>query len=275
MNTKLDIGFIVILMSFFLIFLYFYYYYLKPKYTTIRIVKQPEPEPESVTKLHGTSFGPIGPLVLILFLIIILPIQLYKLFLRIFQGQKKTPEEKSPPKEKSPPNEKYTQEAKAKFPRKGVIDIPTKLYEGDSKMIVIRIDSLNELMEQDLYFIKNNEELARIKINHTHLKVEIIAAGFNVAGELIQKCDINENPMIFQWNISPRDSGNHEIGLLFQVEDALGNNTKLGRITQPIKVVKYDHLTKQQLQFYLIIIGIFPVIMTIVELLKKFGLINF
>lgn len=166
-----------------------------------------------------------------------------------------------------------------------LLRIPTRLYEGDSSMVVVRLAGWSDfapyrearpLFLLDEYGDKQPLGMEIEQGFHPKcLGVELLAAGFAVEGERQQIQKVLAAPIIYEWNISPPKSGNFEIGLVFRVVDASGRTRKLGMTTHVVTVVKIDHLTSRQLWFLAAVSGALTGMLGILATLSQLGVVSF
>jgi hypothetical protein len=170
-------------------------------------------------------------------------------------------------------------------PEVNSLTIPTKIYEGDSNIVLLRLATHDALvpngMPKAMFFIDKQgvKQPCKIEIPSgfipKSIEIELLAVGFDVEGERRQKHEIFYAPMIYQWNISPTRSGNLEIGLVFRAEDASGRIGELGVITHKINVVKILGLTGQQIGTLTNIFGAVGGVLGVVVTLNQLGILNF
>ena len=164
--------------------------------------------------------------------------------------------------------------------------MPTRLYEGDSSLIVLRLGWRAAVADASaeaplsLCVIHENGRIEPLGMEvepgfkPKHISAELLAVGFAIDGADIQKHEIQAMQMIYQWNISAPKSGSYELGLVFRAEDESGGVRELGVITNKITVVKIAGLTSRHLWVLTSISGIFTGVLGVLEVLKRLGIVS-
>lgn len=173
---------------------------------------------------------------------------------------------------------------KARKAPSNVLNMPSRLYEGDSKMLVVKLAGWSDLVQNDearallLVDDEGNRLPSGLEIRPNcrpkHLEVELLAAGFEVEGEKRQRCQVSATPMCYQWNICPSASGIYEIGLVFRIEDSSNQTHELGLITHELRVPKIDHLTGRQLWILTGTVGALTGLLGVLEILGRLGIVR-
>lgn len=156
--------------------------------------------------------------------------------------------------------------------------MPSKMYEGDSNMIMLQI--IPTTIATIGVVPKSYVEVAPLSFSTSkpvpQLEVELLAAGFNIEGNKKQNKPLyRDRPTDYHWNINPLASGNFEIGFVFRAEVASGQMEEVAWFTHRITVMKYDDLTKSQVQFMAAASGVIAFILGIAEFLNKIGVLAF
>ncbi len=164
------------------------------------------------------------------------------------------------------------------------LTIPTKMYEGDSNIILLHLAEHDALVSNGtpkaMFFVDKQgiRQPSGIEIpsgfSPKSIEIELLAVGFDVEGEKRQKHELF-GAMIYQWNISPTRSKDLEIGLVFRAEDAFGRIEPLGVITHKINVVKILGLTGRQIGTLTNVFGAFGGVLGIIVTLNQLGILNF
>ncbi len=169
-----------------------------------------------------------------------------------------------------------------KEPMMNSLEIPTKMYEGDSDIVVLRLAEwiafASNGKAKTLFFIDAHSKRQPLKgieipsaFSPKFIEVELLAPGFGVEGEKRQKNDIFIAPMTYQWGICPLRPGNYEIGLVFRFEDTSGRVGELGVITHKMNVVKIFGLSGRQIGGLTGVSQIITWILAIILALNKLG----
>lgn len=109
-----------------------------------------------------------------------------------------------------------------------------------------------------------------------YLEVELLAAGFNIEGNKKQNKPLyRDRPTDYHWNINPLASGNFEIGFVFRAEVTSGQMEEVAWFTHRITVMKYDDLTKGQVQFLAAVSGAIAFVLGIAEFFNRIGVLAF
>jgi hypothetical protein len=163
--------------------------------------------------------------------------------------------------------------------------IPIKAFEGDSKNILIDLkQSISTLlsMEDNIIpfgdIILNTKDglLISVNVNNDNnlvdeLEFELIAAGFIVEGDKKQKQSTTLMNLHYEWNCYFPNTGNHSFIIVIRVLRN-GVASDIGRISQIIKVVKVDGLTKGQVSLLSSIAGLISGISALLEIFHRFGI---
>jgi hypothetical protein len=161
------------------------------------------------------------------------------------------------------------------------LEIPTKMYEGDSDIIVLRLAEWGVFTSngkaKTLFFIDAYSKRQPLGMEipsvffPKFLEVELLAPGFDVEGEKRQKNEIFMEPMTYQWGICPSRPGNYEIGLVFRFEETSGRVGELGVITHKMNVVKIFGLNGRQIGGLVSVSQIVTWILAIILALNTLG----
>nr|MSP14923.1 hypothetical protein [Chloroflexota bacterium] len=163
-------------------------------------------------------------------------------------------------------------------PGQNLLRFPTRMYEGDSNLLILR---LGYQPGQPLLLVdeQGNRQPLNIKIEPDFqpkfLEIELLAAGFQVEGDKRQKRELISNTLTYQWNISSPKSGNYEIGLVYRAEDGAGRERELGVTAHKVSVAKFAGLTGHQVALLSGIFGAITALLSLMEILKKLGIINY
>ena len=170
------------------------------------------------------------------------------------------------------------------FPKySGITKIPKKVYEGDSKNIVIELQLISWANEKDeilqIMKVKDGLNLTFSAFDDIeYLEFELIAAGFVIKGEAKQRQPVTSDFLRYYWNCYFPNSGNHTFALVFRpISSAAAPNSDLFAkwdariIEQTINVVKLDHLTQREVWFLASIAALISGSLTIAEILHRLG----
>lgn len=161
----------------------------------------------------------------------------------------------------------------------GLANIPLKVYQGDSYNITLNLHpSIRAAINSEGKIRANRQGDDKLNITLSvsgtakqHLEVEMVAAGFTVAGELKQKQSLLSDTLNYQWNCFFEKSGTHSFALVFRVVENPDFISHVGRIEQTIKVAQVDHLTQRQVWVLATIAGVLSGVLTLAEILKNLG----
>lgn len=161
----------------------------------------------------------------------------------------------------------------------GLANIPLKVYQGDSYNITLNLrPSVRAATNSEgkIRATRQDDDKLNITLSVSgtakqHLEVEMIAAGFTVAGELKQKQSLISDTLNYQWNCFFEKSGTHSFAFVFRVIENPDFISHVGRIEQTIKVAQVDHLTQRQVWVLATIAGVLSGVLTLAEILKNLG----
>jgi hypothetical protein len=161
----------------------------------------------------------------------------------------------------------------------GLANIPLKVYQGDSYNIILNLHLGIRTPTSGVEKVNVNRQGDKINLTVTasgttkqYLEVEMMAAGFIVAGELKQKQPLFSNSLQYQWNCFFEKSGTHSFALVFRVVENPDFVSHVGRVEQTIKVAQIDHLTQRQVLVLATSAGILSGVLTLAEILKNLGI---
>jgi len=169
------------------------------------------------------------------------------------------------------------------FPRKfsGVAKFPKKVYEGDSVNISVElIQKLASLKEDNLesFNTKKTQDGLSISLKITtessdaeFLELELVAAGFTISGERIQRQSLTTNNLNYRWNCLFKNSGVHSYAIRFKTISP-SKTKEVGVIENKLRVVKLDHLTQRQVWILATFSGFISGGLAIAEILRNLGL---
>lgn len=183
--------------------------------------------------------------------------------------------------------------------------LPTQVYEGESELIVLH-PRLNATEDNDSLLIVNLattagdeknikslqnsrtelENYAVLKLAHKkmnirqnkkgarYLAIKLIASGFDVAGELRQRQELENTNMIYTWGLTAKSSGNHKLALALYIENGTGEElAQIGTIFHQIKVVSIMNLTQRQVRVVAGVVGFITTILAILQTLHQLKII--
>jgi hypothetical protein len=156
--------------------------------------------------------------------------------------------------------------------------IPTQVYVNDSRNFEItlfnsgRHHSLNRTKvlvdegDAPRFVLKIPEYGSR-----AFLEFELLASGFEVSGEVKQRCNIENNLLNYQWSCYFPNSGSqaYEI-VVWMVKD--DDKVFLKRIDRAVNVVRVDHLTQRQVWIWATMAGVISGIFSFIALLRQLGI---
>lgn len=159
----------------------------------------------------------------------------------------------------------------------GQVKFPKRVYEGDSKNILIELQSSYEPVESKKKVVKSQESKEGLSLSlqvpwwndsEEYLELELIAAGIKIEGDKNQRQSLNAKTLHYQWNCYFQNSGDHVFLIAIRVINLQGT-TEIGLIENSIKVVKLDHLTQRQVWAWTTVAGCVSGILTVVEILHQ------
>jgi len=157
--------------------------------------------------------------------------------------------------------------------------LPTKVYEGDSKNIIVLLRPSSWVLDKDEKPLEIQDTRGGKSITlhirrsfdvEEHLEVELLAAGFIVEGEKKQRQRLTSESLHYQWNCYFPHSGNHALALVVRVISP-PSELEVGTIEHTIKVAKLDHLTQRQVWTLATLAGVLSGGLAMAEVLHRLG----
>lgn len=150
----------------------------------------------------------------------------------------------------------------------GPVTLPKQVYEGDSQNISVVLlpeFRMEAAQEEKSFRIEDTTSGKSIILQispdnalEQFLEIELQAAALEVAGEEKQRRPVtleNLDELSYQWNCYFKNSGNHNIALLFRLVCS-SDIIPLGEIEHAISVIRVFNLTKRQLLTIEFVMGI-------------------
>ncbi|MFN8398761.1 MAG: hypothetical protein U0X74_02005 [Anaerolineales bacterium] len=154
-----------------------------------------------------------------------------------------------------------------------VVDIETRLETKKVDSILNKSDYQTNLLNYALLELTRKKMRKSSTKEHKYLVLELLASGFQIAGNVKQKQELSIPNLTYQWNISTENSGIHEIAIGLSLEDELGKQgTTIGTLTHKIKVVSVGPMTHRQVNIFLTLSGVITTILAILQALRTLGI---
>jgi hypothetical protein len=161
----------------------------------------------------------------------------------------------------------------------GEVDLPKKVYEGDSQRLSIILHNLDKttLMYNESLTIQEHRDRKLITVQtfsdinvEQFLEVELYAPWMTVDGDKRQRQPLKSQKLSYRWNCYFPNSGDHSLDLVLrQVDDS--NTIELGVVQHAVKVVKFDHMTQRQVWILASLAGIVSGVFAILAALNQLG----
>jgi len=180
-----------------------------------------------------------------------------------------------------------------------ISQLPKQMYEGESELIILH-PSLQTSEGDDSIFVVDLvtrpdgrvmkklmgsrmelENYALLKLtrqqlgksppkNHVkYLAIELIAPGFEIAGEKTQRQDLGSS-LTYTWGITAKSSGNHKIALVLRAESETGGEiAQIGTIIHEIRVASIAGLTYRQVRMLKAVLAAITTTLGILIALQK------
>ncbi len=167
----------------------------------------------------------------------------------------------------------------------GKVNIPTRIYEGDSLDISIHLKAIHKYVYTskidqpvNIEEIKNGKQMSVVLEGIRHiddnffLEIELLAAGLKIDGEKKQQQPIRwpHEDLKYYWNCYFENSGTHTINLILKLIRPSNTNI-LGTAKHTVKVVRVDHLTKRQLMILMSLSVTISTLLAFAKILKELG----
>jgi len=143
--------------------------------------------------------------------------------------------------------------------------LPKKVYAGDSRNLSIKLlpSVQTPTGEASLEVQQEDKSLAlRVQIpqwnksnSPEYLEFEMVAAGFDVQGDLRQRQVLGLHTLNYLWNCYFPNSGEHSYAILAKKINNQ-DSIEIGNIKHTVRVVKVGNLTQGQVYFLAIIAGV-------------------